>query len=64
MCRSSKEKAALARPFWNAATRHGTPDATTTFHEQHDKRDYRYSYGRCGAEFVRQEASAAWRSAT
>ena len=54
MCRSSKDKAAHARPFWNAATRHGTPEATTTFHDQHDKRDYRYSYGRCG-EFVRQE---------
>ena len=54
MCRSSKDKAAHARPFWNAATRHGTPEATTTFHNQHDKRDYHYSYGRCG-EFVRQE---------
>jgi hypothetical protein len=54
MCTSSSEKAAFARPFWNAATRYGTADATTTFHEQHDKRDYVYSYGRCGAEFVRQ----------
>jgi len=51
--KSSSEKAAYARPFWNAATRQGTPEATTTFHEQHDKRDYRYSYGRCG-EFVQQ----------
>ena len=54
MCRSSKDKAAYARPYWNAATRYGTLEATTTFHEQHDKRDYRYSYGRCG-EFVRQD---------
>ena len=53
MEKSSSEKAAYARPFWNAATRQGTLDATTTFHEQYDKRDYRYSYGRCG-EFVRQ----------
>ena len=53
MEKSSSEKAAHARPFWNAATRQGTLDATTTFHEQFDKRDYRYSYGRCG-EFVRQ----------
>jgi hypothetical protein len=54
MCLSSKDRAAYARPYWNAATRHGTLEATTTFHEQHDKRDYRYSYGRCG-EFVRQD---------
>ena len=53
MEKSSAEKAAYARPFWNAATRQGTLEATTTFHEQYDKRDYRYSYGRCG-EFVRQ----------
>lgn len=52
---SSSEKAAFARPFWNAATRYGTADATTTFHEQYNKRDYRYSYGRCGDEFVRQD---------
>ena len=55
MCTSSSEKAAFARPFWNAATRYGTADATTTFHEQYNKRDYRYSYGRCGDEFVRQD---------
>ena len=55
MCLSSKDRAAYARPYWNAATRHGTLEATTTFHEQHDKRDYRYSYGRCGDEFVRQD---------
>ena len=54
MEKSSSEKAAYARPFWNAATRQGTLDATTTFHEQYNKRDYRYSYGRCG-EFVRQD---------
>lgn len=53
MEKSPSEKAAYARPFWNAATRYGTLEATTTFHEQYDKRDYRYSYGRCG-EFVRQ----------
>ena len=53
MEKTSAEKAAYARPFWNAATRQGTLDATTTFHEQFDKRDYRYSYGRCG-DFVRQ----------
>ncbi len=50
---SASKKAAYARPYWNAATRYGTPDATTTFHEQYNKRDYHYSYGRCG-EFVRQ----------
>ena len=55
MEKSSAEKAAYARPFWNAATRQGTLEATTTFHEQYDKRDYRYSYGRCGDEFVRQD---------
>jgi len=54
MEKSSSEKAAYARPFWNAATRQGTLEATTTFHEQYNKRDYRYSYGRCG-EFVRQD---------
>ncbi len=54
MCRTAKDKAAYARPYWNAATRQGTPEATTTFHEQYDKRDYRYTYGRCG-EFVRQD---------
>lgn len=53
MEKSSAEKAAYARPFWNAATRQGTLEATTTFHEQYDKRDYRYLYGRCG-DFVRQ----------
>jgi len=54
MCGSPKDRAAYARPYWNAATRYGTLEATTTFHEQHNKRDYRYSYGRCG-EFVRQD---------
>ena len=52
--KTSAERAAFARPFWNAATRHGTPEATTTFHEQHDKRNCVYTYGRCG-EFVRQD---------
>lgn len=56
MCLSSKDRAAYARPFWNAATRYGTLEATTTFHEQYNKRDYRYSYGRCG-EFVRQDGN-------
>ena len=50
---SPSKKAAYARPYWNAATRYGTADATTTFHEQYNKRDFNYSYGRCG-EFVRQ----------
>lgn len=50
---SSSKKAAHARPYWNAATRYGTADATTTFHEQYNKRDFNYAYGRCG-EFVRQ----------
>lgn len=54
MEKSPSEKAAYARPFWNAATRYGTLEATTTFHEQYDKRDYRYSYGRCG-DFVHQD---------
>ena len=54
MTSSSQTKAAFARPFWNAATRYGTLEATTTFHEQFNKRDYHYSYGRCG-EFVRQD---------
>ena len=51
---SPSKTASFARPFWNAATRYGTVEATTTFHEQYNKRDYRYSYGRCG-EFVRQD---------
>ena len=51
---TSAERANFARPFWNAATRHGTPQATTTFHDQHDKHDYVYTYGRCG-DFVRQD---------
>jgi|SaaInlV_125m_DNA_1040241.scaffolds.fasta_scaffold16348_2 hypothetical protein len=49
----SSKRAAFARPFWNAATCYGTAHATTTFHEQHNKRDYRYSHGRCG-DFVSQ----------
>ena len=52
----SASKAAFARPYWNAATLAGTPAATTTFHDKHDKRDYRYLYGRCG-EFVRQDGA-------
>lgn len=51
---SPSKTASFARPYWNAATHYGTPHATTTFHQQHDKRDCRYSYGRCG-EFVRQD---------
>ena len=51
---TSAGRANFARPYWNAATRHGTPEATTTFHEQYNKRDYVYSYGQCG-EFVRQD---------
>ena len=48
------ERASFARPYWNAATRHGTPDATTTFHDRYNKHDYHYSYGGCGG-FVRQD---------
>ena len=48
------DKASYARPYWNAATRHGEPDATTTFHTQYDKRDCNYTYGRVG-EFPRQD---------
>ena len=51
---SPSKTASFARPYWNAATCYGTAHATTTFHEQYNKRDYRYSYGRCG-EFVRQD---------
>lgn len=51
---SSFTTASFARPYWNAATRYGTAHATTTFHEQYDKRDCVYSYGRCG-DFVRQD---------
>ncbi len=47
------ERAAFARPYWNAATRHGTPEATTTFHDRYNKHDYNYSYGGCGG-FVHQ----------
>ena len=49
------DRAVFARPYWNAATRHGQPDATTTFHTQYDKRDCNYTYGRAGPEFVRQD---------
>ena len=49
------DRALFARPYWNAATRYGKPDATTTFHTQYDKRDCNYSYGRCHTEFVRQD---------
>jgi len=52
---SPSKTASFARPYWNAATCYGTAHATTTFHEQYNKRDYRYSYGRCGDEFVRQD---------
>ena len=48
------DKASCARPYWNAATRHGEPDATTTFHKQYDKHDCNYTYGRVG-EFPRQD---------
>ena len=48
------EKASYARPYWNAATRHGEPNATTTFHTTFDKRDYHLSYGRVG-DFPRQD---------
>ena len=51
---SPSKTASFARPYWNAATCYGTAHATTTFHEQYNKRDYRYSYGRCG-DFVRQD---------
>jgi len=51
---SPSKTASFARPYWNAATCYGTAHATTTFHEQYNKRDYNYSYGRCG-EFVRQD---------
>ena len=52
---SPSKTASFARPYWNAATCYGTAHATTTFHEQHNKRDYVYSYGRCSDEFVRQD---------
>lgn len=51
---SSFTTASFAPPYWNAATRYGTAHATTTFHEQYNKRDCVYSYGRCG-DFVRQD---------
>ena len=51
---SPSKTASFARPYWNAATCYGTAHATTTFHEQYNKRDCHYSYGRCG-EFVRQD---------
>ena len=51
---TSAEKAKFARPYWNAATQAGTPHATTTFHDQYNKHDYNYLYGRVG-EFVRQD---------
>jgi len=54
--KTSAEKAGFARPFWNAATRYGTADATTTFHELHDKHEYNLSYGRIG-EFPRQDGA-------
>jgi len=54
--KTSAEKAGFARPFWNAATRYGTADATTTFHELHDKTEYNLSYGRIG-EFPRQDGA-------
>ena len=52
---SPSKTASFARPYWNAATCYGTAHATTTFHEQYNKRDYVYSYGRCHEEFVRQD---------
>lgn len=51
---TSAERANFARPYWNAATRHGTPEATTTFHDRYNKHDYNYSYGGCGG-FVHQD---------
>lgn len=53
---TSSERASYARPFWSAATRHGTPDATTTFHDLHSKRDFRLTYGRID-EFPRQDGA-------
>ena len=50
---TSAERASFARPYWNAATRYGTPEATTTFHDQYNKHDYNYSYGGYGG-FVHQ----------
>ena len=52
---SPSQTASFARPYWNAATCYGTAHATTTFHEQYNKRDCVYSYGRCHEEFVRQD---------
>jgi len=51
---STASKASFARKHWDRATRHGTHEATTTFHETYNKHDYHYTYGRCG-EFVRQD---------
>ena len=38
----TQKRAQYARQFWDVATRAGEPGATTTFHEQHDKNDYRW----------------------
>ena len=38
----TQKRAQYARQFWDVATRAGEPGATTTFHEQHNKNDYRW----------------------
>ena len=38
----TQKRAQYARRFWDVATRAGEPGATTTFHEQHNKNDYRW----------------------
>ena len=38
----TQKRAQYARQFWDVATRAGEPGATTTFHEQHNKHDYRW----------------------
>jgi len=40
------EIAAYARPYWNMATGLGTPNATTSFHNDYDKRDIHRVRGR------------------
>lgn len=42
---SSEEVAAYARPFWGVWTGVGTPGATTTFHEQYNKRKFDRAFG-------------------
>ena len=43
---TSSEISAYARPFWEKATGHGTPNATTSFHLQYNKRDIHRVRGR------------------